>query len=236
MLRLAAPPDLTAQGPRGPIQQIARSLASLSQLSRRLESFQSPALGGELGPRDAQDATRATACPSSELTQHGRHLGSIGHDQLRRRRRRGCANVGREVREGHVHLMADAANHRHRVGHDGPDDPLIVERPQILQRPAAAGQDDHCRRIVRPTLGATYLAPAGQPIERRHDARGRSLALDLTRREDEPGKRPAPCDDVADVMPDGARCARRNADDGGALRQRPFPAALEEALGGELRL
>ena len=35
------------------------------------------------------------------------------------------------------------ADDRHGVGDDGPDDALVVERPEVLQRAAAAGEDRH---------------------------------------------------------------------------------------------
>jgi hypothetical protein len=100
------------------------------------------------------------------------------------------------------------------MGHDRPNDPLVVERPQVLERSAAAGQDDHGRRVLRAAVGPALLAPAGQPVQGRDDARRRTLALDLARRQDEPGQRPAPRHHVADVVPDRAGGARRHADDG----------------------
>ncbi len=113
--------------------------------------------------------------------QDGHHLRPVGHDQLCGGGWRRGADVGREIGQRHVHLVAHARHDGNRMRPDGPYDAFVVERPQILQRAAAAGQDDHLRGVLRPTFRATLCVPAGQPFERRHDAGGRPLALDLTR-------------------------------------------------------
>jgi len=59
------------------------------------------------------------------------------------------------------------------VSDEGTNDGLVVERPQVLERPAAAGQDRDRRCLVRPT--------GGDP--------GRGIALDLAKCADQAGRR-----------------------------------------------
>ena len=73
----------------------------------------------------------------------------VRHDELRRRRRGRRAHVGREVGQRDVDLVADAAHERHRVRDDRPDDALVVERPQVLERSPTPGEDRD-RRARRP--------------------------------------------------------------------------------------
>ena len=63
-------------------------------------------------------------------------------DHLRRRRRRRRAHVGDEVGDRDVGFVADRRDDRHRHARDRARDDLLVERPQILDR-AAAAADDH---------------------------------------------------------------------------------------------
>ena len=102
------------------------------QATRRLVDALHARLDGEL----------AGAPPA--LAQRGdlrNERGPVGHGKRRRRGRRRGANVGDEVADGEVGLVADAADDRqdrleHRACHR-----LLVERPQILDRAAAATHD-----------------------------------------------------------------------------------------------
>ena len=88
------------------------------------------------------------------------------HAQLRGHRRRGCPDVRRELGERDVGLVADANHDGHRErGHRAHHD-LLVERPEVLHRAAAAGEDDHVRARAR----SSGVRPAAHPPERRHDA------------------------------------------------------------------
>ena len=89
-------------------------------------------------------ADQPTAGPPSAPS----HLGAVRHDDLGRGRRCRRADVGREVGQRDVDLVADAADDRERVRHDRADDPFVVERPEVLERTAAAGEDRD--RRVRP--------------------------------------------------------------------------------------
>ena len=70
-----------------------------------------------------------------------------GHHQLGRGRGRGRAQIGDEIGDGDVGLVAHRRNHRHGAGRNGPRHGFFVEGPQVFERAAAAPHDDH----VRPT-------------------------------------------------------------------------------------
>src|SRR5436309_6996038 len=59
----------------------------------------------------------------------------VGGDELRRGTRSGGPDIGDEVHDRHVRLMADCADHRYPRGRDGPREPLVVEAPQIPSEP-----------------------------------------------------------------------------------------------------
>ena len=63
-------------------------------------------------------------------------------------------DVGGEVGERDVDLVADAADHRHRLRDDRAHDPLVVERPEVLHR-AAAPRDDRDRGRARAGASST---------------------------------------------------------------------------------
>ena len=151
-----------------------------------------------------------------------RHFGCGG------RRRR--APVGGEVDQGHVGLMADRRNERdHALGRGAHHD-LLVERPQVLQRAAAAGDDQE--------IGPADAAACGQRIEAADgggDLLGRAVALHLDRPDDDVAREAVgePMQDVADHR------AGRRGDDADHLRQERqelLSRLVEQALGGELAL
>ena len=64
--------------------------------------------------------------------------------------------------------MANCRDDRNRGGSDGPNHLLLVEGPQILDRTAAARDDEEVRRVGKPI----------EPIDRGGDLGRRTLALD----------------------------------------------------------
>ncbi len=127
--------------------------------------------------------------------------------------------------------MADATDDRHGVPNDGPHDRFVVERPEILERAAAAGEDRHRR-----PGGVRGRDVPPEPIERTGDACGGGLALDLARDEHDTDERPAPREHVSDVVPDRTRRARDDPDEGRSGGQRSFSFDAEEAFLRESRL
>ena len=122
------------------------------------------------------------------------------------------------------------------MGDDRPHDPLVVERPQVLQRAAAAGEDRHRGRVVGRPAPRSSRDPALEPPERPDDARRRLLALDLARDEHDPGSGQRRARTWHDVAPDGAGRAGDDGDRPRPRRQRALAGRVEQALRGEPRL
>src|SRR5208282_6266894 len=78
-----------------------------------------------------------------------RHLGGGG------RRRR--AAVGGEIDQRHVGLVADRGDQRNETCRRRAHHDLLVERPQIFERAAAAGDDD---KIWSPQQAPSLPSPA----------------------------------------------------------------------------
>ena len=144
------------------------------------------------------------------------------HDDLGRGRRRRGAQVGDEIGDGHVGLVADRRDHRHRRGGDGPGDGFFVERPEIFDRPAAAAGDDH-----------VHALDAGDLPQRPGDVAGRALALHPRRRDDDVGVRIAAPQHPDDVAQRRAVERGDHADAARQCRQRPLARLIEQALGGQ---
>ena len=168
---------------------------------------------GERAPREAVDARQ-------QLHAHRhRHLGGRG------RRRR--AHVGGEVDERHVGLVPDRGDQRdHARGH-GPHHDLLVERPQVLERAAAARDDEE-------------VGPADRPVQRQRveamdgggDLLGGAVALHPHRPHDHVA-REAVGEPVQDVADDGAGRRGDDADQLRQERQQLLARGVEQAFGGE---
>ena len=100
----------------------------------------------------AETPARAASEASGEIRKRRQPLGGVGDDQLGGGRGRRCAHVGGEIGDGEVDFMPDAAHDGNRGCDDGPRQALIVECPQILERAAAAGEDED----------VAFGAPAGE--------------------------------------------------------------------------
>ncbi len=129
--------------------------------------------------------------------------------------------------------MPDAADDRHGMPDHGPDDRLVVERPEVFERTATAREDRHLRGIAGPAIAFASLDPAPDAIERGDDRRRRRIALHKAGHEQDAGQRPATRDHVVDVVPDRARRARDHGNDGRSVGQRSLSRTLEEPLGRE---
>ena len=68
-----------------------------------------------------------------QAMQMRQQVGPVRHQQFRGGRRRGRAQVGGEIGQGEVGLVADRGDHRHRAGGDRAHQGLVVERPQVFQ-------------------------------------------------------------------------------------------------------
>ena len=76
-----------------------------------------------------------------ENAQRAEPLGLFRHRQLGSARRCRCPHIGDQVRDREVHLMTDTRDDGRRHGVQRPGDDLLIERPQVLERPAAARED-----------------------------------------------------------------------------------------------
>jgi hypothetical protein len=70
----------------------------------------------------------------------------------------GGAQVGGEVGDAHVGLVADAHHHRQRAGADGAGDGFAVEGGEVFEAAAAAHQEQHIGAV-----GRRCGQPAGWP-------------------------------------------------------------------------
>ena len=147
-----------------------------------------------------------------------------GRDQLRRRGRRRRAQVGGEIGQGDVGLVADTAHDVHRRGANRANDALVVERPQILERAAAAADDED-----------VDLVPLCRQRDRRAQRRRRVDALDDARVDHDANVRRAPRQRRRHVVERGAGERGDDADRARMRRQRALERGVEEALGLEAR-
>ena len=90
------------------------------------------------------------ASPGAAAASPSRLRGQFGRGGRRRR-----AQVGAEVGDGDVGLVADAAHDGHWAARRSRARALVVEGPQVLDRAAAAHQQDH---VDRAALGQARTA------------------------------------------------------------------------------
>ena len=113
----------------------ARRRSSASSGARRRRScVRREALGVAL-----DDAARAALEPAVGAVEPRVQLGEVRHDEPSGDGRRRGADVGGEVDERRVLLVPDRRDDRHRARGDRAHEPLVGERQQVLERPAAAG-------------------------------------------------------------------------------------------------
>ena len=123
--------------------------------------------------------------------------------------------------------MADGGDQRDLAVERSAHDDLLVERPEVFDRAAAARDDQHVRP-VRAGHGVEAAYAGG-------DLRGRLLALHESGPDDDAhGK--ALADSVEDVADDGAGGRGDDADDARHVGDRLLVFRIKQALGGELLL
>jgi hypothetical protein len=142
----------------------------------------------------------------------------------------GRAAVGDEVDQGGVGLVADGRDQRDRsLGHRARQ-ALVVEGPQVLDRAAAAGDDDDVGTRHGPARRDGVEAP-----DRGADLAGGGVALDHAGPDQHPAG-PAVADAVQDVADHRAGRTGDHPDHGWHGRQRALAVGREQALGVQLRL
>ena len=138
----------------------ARSIPARAQRARRrASSLGARALAARAAPpgaragasrgrgaaRDRRSACSAARVQRAQTARRTRCASAraVGHHERRGGGRRGRAHVGDEVADREVGLVAHARHDRQRrLEHRARDD-LLVERPQVLDRAAAARDDQH---------------------------------------------------------------------------------------------
>ena len=148
-----------------------------------------------------------------------RDLDPVRRDDLGGGGRRRRAPVGDEVGDRGVGLVADGGDDGHAAGEDRARDELVVERPELLDRAAAAAGDDHVDVAARVEL-----------LDGADDAGDGVGALHGRRRKHDLGEGPAALEHVADVVEDGAGLRRDDADAAREARQRALARLVEQAL------
>ena len=115
--------------------------------------------------------------------------------------------------------MAHAANHRNVVAEYGPGHNFLIEGPQVFQRSAAPGHDNHVGTpvLVQPVKGGGNLGRGVQPLH-------------LGGRQKQAGQGIAAADHVLDILPRRAGGGGNYAHDLGELGQGPLARFLEEAF------
>ena len=202
------------------------SSSSATCRPRRARRPANPAIAGLASSRcSACRPTCTRRCAAADARSASRSMRADElvfrrHDDLGRRRRRGRPQVGNQVRQRDVHLVADGRDDRHRAGRDRPRHGLLVEGPQVFNRAAAAPDDDDVDAFDAPDVA-----------ERPRDVGRRGVALDARRRDDHVRVLVAPAEHLEDVPDRGAVDRRDDADLAGQRGQRPLARRVEEALG-----
>ena len=139
----------------------------------------------------------------------------------RRPRASARAEIGDEIGDGDVGLVPDGRDHRDRAGGNRPRHDLLVERPEILERTAAAPDDHHVDvdRCARPAGAPARSPPAG------------AFALHARRRDDQVRVRIAPAQDADDVAQRRAVDRGDDADAAGEGRQRALARLGKQPFG-----
>ena len=140
---------------------------------------------------------------------------------------RGGAQVGDEVGDGEVGLMADGGDDGDLRGDDGAGDAFGVEGGEVFERAAAAGDDDDVDE------GLTVRAGGVEAGEGGFDFGGGGLALDAGGAKEDIEAGVAAADDVEEVADDGAGGRGDDADGAREGGQGALAGGVEEAFGFE---
>ena len=163
--------------------------------------------------------------PLAEAAEVRHQLGLLADDQLGGGRGRRGPEVGHEVGDRHVGLVADGGDHRDLRGGDRAGHRLLVEGPEVLERAAAAGEHEH--------VEAAQAVEVGQRLD---DVGRRAVPLHPHGVDQHVDVGEAARDDAQEVPDGGARRRGDQPDPPGQHRERPLPTRLEQALGGQAAL
>jgi hypothetical protein len=156
-------------------------------------------------------------------------LSSIGDGHLRGGRRRRRARVRHKISDRYVYFVPHRRDDGHRRLEDRPRDRLLVERPQVFERAAAAGDD---QRVYGFYLQRVAIGGA----DRLGDLDRSSFPLDFGREEQHLDDGVSFAHDLEDIA---QGCAFGRGDDPDAFRELwdgLLEARVEEPFGLEPRL
>ena len=123
--------------------------------------------------------------------------------------------------------MADCGDERNRAAGDSAHHRFFVEAHQVLERAAAAGDDQH----VRPHR-ASVRGKRIEPVDRRRDLGRGGLTLHPDRPDDDPNREPVG-ETMQDVANDGAGRRGHHADDLRQERDLALARGVEQPLFGK---
>src|SRR6267143_4103111 len=175
----------------------------------------------EVAQRPGGDALE----PRAELAEAVDHRLLLAHDQLGRRGRRRRAKVGDEIGDREVHFVAHGRHDGHLRRRDRPGDDFFVEGPEILERAAAAADDDD--------VDAAERVEVAEPLG---DLLGRAFSLHPARRDHDVELAEAPADHAEDVPERGAAGRGHDADLPRKSRQLALAGLVEEPFRLQARL
>ena len=143
----------------------------------------------------------------------------IRHGKLRRIGRCRRAQVSHKVRDGHIRLVTDGGDNRNVRVIDRARNALVVKRPQVLDRAAAAPGDDEIAHMI--AVGIT---------NRPGDLRRSFRTLNAHRQQHDLAGRPALAEHADNVAHGCARRRRDHSDPLRKCRQRLFVHTVKQAL------
>jgi len=152
---------------------------------------------------------------------------AVGRQQFRRGRGRRRAHVGDQVRDREVGLVAHGGDHGQPARVDRARDHFLVEGPQVLERAAAAPDQQHVERRLQRRRHAVRARDG------RGDLRARALALHRYREHADRERRVAPSEHGEDVVQRGAGGRRDHAEVRREPRQCTLALGSEQAFGRE---
>ena len=201
---------------------VVQPLARLFQKRRRRR--QTPRETGDLRAALLDDARARRQQPFPVSGRSGEQFGAHRHRQFGRSGRRGRPEVGREVDQRRVGLMADRRDQRDGGAGCRAHDRFLIEGPEVLQRTAAPCHDQH--------VGAHLRRQCSHAVHGFGDPLRRALALHR-HGPDQHMAGEALAQPVQDVVQH--RPAERG-DDADALRQErngPLAVRVEQPLFGK---
>jgi hypothetical protein len=167
-------------------------------------------------------------------------------DEFRGGRGSGGAQVGNEIRDGEVGLVANGGNNRQFRGGDGACESFIVESGEVFQRASAARDEDEIDlggemdRLINFAFALAGLALVGlalvEPADSRGDRGGAFGALHGGGIDEKVEARVAAANDLDDVVEDRAAGGGDDAEGAREGGQGALAGGIEESFGEETGL